>query len=102
MRTQLRASLEAAAQPFAMVGRVELPDGVGAGQADNGAGEGARGGPEVYVLAAADVVREAVAARQVRRMPATSFASSCHLPVSLRLIVSPGTGVAYVRLGILV
>lgn len=54
-RAQLRAGLEAAAQPFAMVGRVELP-----GASCDGGGAN----PDVYVLAAADVVRQAVAVKQ--------------------------------------
>ena len=82
VRAQLRAGLEAAAQPFAMVGRVELRKAARAGRADNGAGGRTRDSPEVYVLAAADVVQEAVSARQARRLPARSAVSSCHVPIS--------------------
>ena len=79
VRTQLRGELEAAAQPFAMVGRVELPQAARAGRADNGvsAGRASRGGPEVYVLAAADVVQEAVTAKQARFMSAGLVLSIC-------------------------
>jgi hypothetical protein len=57
-RAQRRAGLEAASQPFAMVGRMELPEAAAA------AGGGA--GPDVYVLAAANAVQEAVAAKRAR------------------------------------
>lgn len=79
MGTQLRAGLEAAAQPFAMVGRVELPEAARAGRADSnaGTGGGTRGCPEVYVLAAADVVQEAVAATQARMVSASLVLSIC-------------------------
>ena len=84
-RTQLRAGLEAAAQPFAMVGRMELPEAVRAGQVGSGVRPGGetRGDPEVYVLAAADVVQEAVAARQARGVTADLVVSIRHSPVSL-------------------
>jgi len=54
-RAQRRAGLEAASQP---VGRMELPEAAAA------AGGGA--GPDVYVLAAANAVQEAVAAKRAR------------------------------------
>ncbi|KAK9828031.1 hypothetical protein WJX81_003253 [Elliptochloris bilobata] len=81
-RAQLRAGLEAAAQPFAMVGRVEMPVApeTAAGRAGASAGFA---DPDVYVLAAADVVQDAVAAKQARQ------SAEAAIPIELRAGGSP-------------